>query len=110
MYHFTLRTIREANAEAGFHFFAPSTMRFFRSRLGKTVYGGKYFVTSEQFNGDSERLYTIRQVDDKGSVSTVGAFQGYASNREAVAAIHRLIKEEAIAANQGGNTPESENE
>jgi hypothetical protein len=99
MHYPTIQSIREANTRAGYHFFSPCTMRFFRSRLGRTVYGGKYFVTSEQFDGDSRRFYSIRQVDAKGSVSTVGEFQKYTSNRQAVDAIRELLREESILAN-----------
>lgn len=74
--------IKMANKAAGQFFFEPSTLRFFRSRIGKTVYegpGGIYFVTSEQFVPSSgrpaPRLYTVRRFNpETKSVDTVGEF------------------------------------
>jgi len=81
--------IKRANVAAGWHFFEPGTLRFFRSRIGETVYqgpGGVYFVTSEQFEDSrgnrAERLYTVRQFfPDSGKVETVGEFNvsGYST-------------------------------
>jgi len=82
MAHFTMYDIELANRQAGFHWFDPSSKRFFRSRYGQTVYhgpGGIYFVSSEQFEGSmgnrAERLFTVRLFDpETGNVGTVGAF------------------------------------
>lgn len=89
----TIEQIRQANHDAGFHFFDAGAMRFFRSRILPTVYageGGIYFVTSEQFechypeNRRDPRRYTVRQFLPKmGNVETVGAFQQYAAAEEA---------------------------
>lgn len=82
MQTFTMYDIELANRQAGFHWFEPSSKRFFRSRYGQTVYhgpGGIYFVSSEQFEGSSgnraERLFTVRRFESEtGNVGTVGAF------------------------------------
>ena len=74
--------IRLANRQAGWHFFEPGAMRFFDSRIGRTVYegsGGVYFVTSEQFHGSggytAPRKYTVHRFDPKtGRISGVGDF------------------------------------
>ena len=91
----TIDEIKHANEEAGKYFFSPSTLSFFRSRtLCKTFAGPDgvvYFVTSEQFDEDSPRLYTIRVFDpEDGDVDTVGAFQAYETPDEAYAAIEAL--------------------
>ncbi len=94
MFH-TITAIKRANRARGHHFFDAGTMRFFRSRIGRTVYGGRYFVTSEQFDARSPRLYTIRCAHPDGAISDVGGFQAYATNASATRAIQKLIRHEA---------------
>ena len=73
--------IKRANVALGHHFFDADAMAFFRSRVedGGKVYGGRYFITSEQFEfrGEKfERRYTLRRANDDGSIETVfGQFQ-----------------------------------
>lgn len=85
--------IQRANERAGKHFFEASTMRFFRSRILPDVYGGRYFITSEQFDRDSPRLYTIREVNEHGGIDTVGEFQQYDTLDKARRAARKLAKE-----------------
>jgi len=78
--------IRDAEAR-GSHFFSASTMRFFSSRILPTIYGGKYFITSERDTySDRPRYYTVRSAVD-GDINTMGAFCGwdtlYAAKKEA---------------------------
>lgn len=90
----TIADVKRANAEAGGHFFDRSTLAFFDSQVGRTVHGGRYFVTSEQFHGpdgSEPRRWTIREVLPTGDIETVGEFQQYESPAEAVAAIRRLL-------------------
>ena len=68
--------VRAENAARGHHFFDRDTLRFFRSRIGTTVYAGRLFVTSEQ-PPDGGRLYTLRACADDGTVSTLGSECGY---------------------------------
>lgn len=81
--------IKRANERAGHHWFEPDTMRFFRSRIedGGKVYGGRYFITSEQFEfagEEFERRYTLRRANDDGSIDTVfGQFQEHATLEDA---------------------------
>lgn len=90
--------VRRANARRGHHFFESSTLRFFRSRIGTELYGGRYFVTSEQFAPSSgrpaARRYTVREVLPDGSVETVGEFQAYDSGAAARREIQRLLRED----------------
>ena len=70
--------IRDAQTR-GSHFFDDSTMRFFSSRILPTIYGGKYFITSERDTyGDHQRAYTVRSAVD-GDINTVGKFCGWAT-------------------------------
>jgi hypothetical protein len=89
--------IKSANARAGHHFFEASSMRFFASRVGQSVYGGRYFVTSEQFRDYSAgrvdaRRYTIRECDLEGHVRTVGDFQGFGTAAQARSAIKLILR------------------
>ena len=74
----TLAAIRQADRDADRHWFDRDTLRFFRSRILRTVYqgpGGVYFVSSEQFDDASGRYYTVRRFDPTdGSVETFGEF------------------------------------
>jgi len=60
------------------HWFSLGAMRFFRSRVGQTVYqgpGGVFFVSSEQFNDDTPRRYTVRRYDPEAdTIGTIGEF------------------------------------
>jgi len=73
--------IKMADRAAGRYFFEQSSMRFFRSRIGNTVYqgpGGIYFITSEQFVGSQEtapRKFTVRRfIPDPVDIRTVSDF------------------------------------
>jgi len=88
----TILTMQQAR-EAFPLWFKPATMRFFRSRVGRTLYAGGYFVSSEQFvdsrGWKAPRKYSVRQVTEHG-IDTVGEFQTYDTAREAIAAIRTL--------------------
>lgn len=61
------------------HFFDADAKRFFRSRIGTTVWNVKgnpgygLFTTSEQ-GPSGERLFTVRMIGPEGSIDTVGEF------------------------------------
>lgn len=89
----TIDEIKRANADAGLNWFAKETMRFFGSRIGSAVYGGRYFVSSEQDNyGNGDRRYTVRLAEANGQIETVGEFCQYATRSEAVRAINALLR------------------
>jgi len=81
------------NKRAGGHFFDDGARSFFRSRWDDgRMYGGRFFITSEQFrdsHGKTEgRRYTVRTAlpsgmtgDDIGmrTTETVGGFQAFAT-------------------------------
>lgn len=92
--HWDIESIKHANTVRGMHWFDKSTLRFFSSRVGSTVYqgpGGVYFTSSEQFDARSPRLYSVRKFNpETGGVETVGEFQRYGSRSGAVAAAKRF--------------------
>lgn len=84
--------IRRRNKDAGQHWFDPDSVRFFRSRVGRRVYGGKYFISSEQFDDSTPRRWTIRVADENGRIHEVGQFQEYDSYRAAERALQRILR------------------
>ena len=92
----TMAEVRAANAAIGHQFFDAGSLRFFDSRIGRTLYGGRYFITSEQFHGSdgytAPRMYTVREVMPDGKIETVADFQKFDTNEQARAAIRRLLK------------------
>jgi len=73
------------------YFFAPDTMRFFRSRIAwgtlTDTSGGYLFVTSEQ-PPHGARAYTLRKWAN-GQVDTLGEFQAYETLGKAKTALKR---------------------
>lgn len=91
----TVNDIKQLAADTGNHFFDRDAMRFFKSRIGHKVYGGRFFVSSEQFDDGSPRLYTVRVATYEGGrldVDTVGGFQQYETRADAVAAIRQIAE------------------
>lgn len=92
----TIRQIRGANRAIGGSWFDTPAMRFFGTRVDRNVYGGRYFVTSEQDDDgviwDGERRWTVRAAMDNGNVTTVGELGQYATREEAHAAARALAK------------------
>ena len=86
----TIEDVKRINKEKDRHFFDRDTMRFFRSkverdalRFGQLI-DDKYFITSEQFDSSSPRLYSVRGFNLKeGSIDTVGEFQEFSSKLKA---------------------------
>ena len=78
----------------GSQWFAPFNMRYFSCRVHHAVYGGCYFVTSEQYNWKAPRLYTVRKVNQDGRIETIGDFQGYDTRQKAHNAAKRYATRE----------------
>ena len=106
MYFHTVNEIKQLARDCGNHFFDSDNMRYFSSRVGSKVYGGKYFITSEQFvtyypeYHQEPRKYTIRAViyhDGQFGIEDIGEFQQY-ETREAAAKVakrlgaHRMLE------------------
>ena len=77
------------------HWFDESAMRFFGTHIDETVYpsnGGTYFVTSERYDENSPRRYSVRRaylVGGAAHIETVGEFGEYATG----AAAHREARQ-----------------
>lgn len=70
----TIETIKANNLLAGQFFFSKDSMRFFKSRVLPTVYGGRYFITRE-VNPSGKVAYTVREAVDGGKhIKTIGDF------------------------------------
>jgi hypothetical protein len=84
---YTVEDLKRVNAELGEYYFSPDTMRFFRSRVAEGInhtLDGIVFITSEQFDDNSPRLYTIRIMNEEGYVHELACeFQQFKSLREA---------------------------
>jgi len=85
----TIDEIKTANAEAGYFWFSPETLRFFSSRISTKVYGGRYFVSSEK-EYDGARRYTVREARSDGSINTVSKFGEFTTLRDAESEARRL--------------------
>ena len=82
----SIEEIVDANSSIGQTWFGEAES-FFGSIIYEEVYGGRYFVTSEQDTSATpawggERRWSIRACND-GRISTVGEFGAYGSLEEA---------------------------
>jgi hypothetical protein len=82
--------IRKASLDSGHHWFSPSTMRFFGSRVYSDLVGGRFFISSEMDAQGTSRRYTIREALPCASIETVSGFQEFASLRDARKALKAL--------------------
>lgn len=99
----TVAEIKAANRELGGHFFDADAMRFFGSKVGQTVIGGRFFITSEQLMDDPRR-YTVRAAHDDGTICTVGTFcamQAHEAKRYARDLWERMVAGETVTCNYG---------
>ncbi len=86
----TIDEIKQANKDIVGHWFDSDTMSFFNSRVVSEVIDGKYFITSEKFDDQSPRLFTVREADDEGRINSVSNFQEFKSISAARTFITRL--------------------
>jgi len=88
----TITDLKEANREAGLHFFDRDTMRFFKSKVESGMYAGRYFITSEQ-GPHGPRKYTIREARSDAAVIDASNFMQYSDLDDARADARELAKE-----------------
>ena len=88
----SIADVKERNKETGHYFFDPDSMRFFQSTIGRTLYGGRFFVTSET-GPDHVTRWTVRRAHPDGTIATCGEFQRY-STRDAAKKEARRLGEE----------------
>ena len=92
----TIADVKRLNKETGHYFFSPDTMRFFESRIETSLLKGNYFVTSELAPHDTERKYTLREVDwNSGDINTIGDFYSHDSIDDAKKALNEYLKRAA---------------
>lgn len=89
-YFSTIPLLKEANRKLGQHWFSKDTMKFFNTQIESIIYDGNYFITSEKFNDEHPRKYTVRSFNADGRVFTIGKFQQFSTLEEAVEEIKRL--------------------
>lgn len=88
-------------------FFAPDTMRAFRSRIGDIGWpapgGTVYFVTSER-DGTAPRRYTVRRWAGGARIETVGSRQSYPTLASAEADARRFAASVTTCTRAHGET------
>lgn len=93
----SIEEIRLANRKAGRHFFDADTLQFFSSSIYGEIYGGRFFITSEQDSNSHytyPRKWSIRAASNNGaSIDTIGEFQAYDTLEEAQQAVRFLTQE-----------------
>jgi hypothetical protein len=74
------------------HFFDKGWKKFFQSRTGAGFQVGEdiYFITSE-VTPSGDRVYTIRKMDYKGEIDTIGEVGCYSSYNQAKRCLQKLI-------------------
>lgn len=99
----TKAELRAAVKATGSYFFQPATMRFFHSVLETGAQRGPngpwYFVTSERFDEDSPRFYTVRTFDPskgRGCTGDVGGFQAHRTLEAAKEALRAAIQAQEV--------------
>jgi len=88
----TRSELKAAVKEKGSFYFSAGAMRFFRSRLESDARQGRdgrfYFVTSEQFDDNSPRLYSVRAfrpyAENRSCMDNVSEFQEFKTKDDAI--------------------------
>jgi hypothetical protein len=94
---FTYRSmadVESANRQIGNHWFDRDTMRFFNTKIESGLIGGKYFITSERYDEDRPRRYSVRRADTDGTIDTVGEFHAHLTREDAREVIREAMKGE----------------
>lgn len=92
----TLSAIRSCNRDSGHHWFDRKTMKFFDSRIERSVYqgpGGIFFVSSEKFGESAPREFSVRKFNPKDcSVDKVRTVDPSTSKYNAIDAAKALAR------------------
>lgn len=90
----TMHQLKQRNAHNGYSFFREDTMAYFNSEVETPLMQGGYFVTSERYDEDGEKQYTLRMADlNTGEIHTIGEFGAYRAIKEAKDARIKHIQE-----------------
>ena len=85
--------IKKANEEAGHYFFSPDTLQFWGSKVYPRVYGGRYYITSEDNFDRTAKFYSVRRADERGHIETVWGFLEFNTLEQAKRAIEALLSD-----------------
>lgn len=88
----TLQKIRDANRLAGETWFSRGNNRFFRTGYSQKIFGGRFFITSEQ-SPHNPRRYTVREALEDGRIETVGEYGEWPTLRAAQARAQYLAQQ-----------------
>ncbi|HEY6019372.1 MAG TPA: hypothetical protein VIY48_05535 [Candidatus Paceibacterota bacterium] len=83
----SIEDLKQANEDAGYHWFDKGAMEFFDTIVYPELIQhpeGAYFISSERFDSSSPRLFTVRFTRFSGETNTVGPFQGFNSQVDAL--------------------------
>jgi hypothetical protein len=71
-------------------------MKFFNTKIESSLIGGRYFITSEQYEAGEEKLFNIRKVvrheDATLDIETVGEHMTYRTKQDALNALKEYRK------------------
>jgi hypothetical protein len=91
----TIKDIKELNRKHGQHWFSPSTMRYFNSRVpldNTRLINNEFFITSERFSYDHPREYSIRRWSGREkNIDTIGEFGAFKSRQQAMRKLKELL-------------------
>jgi hypothetical protein len=76
----TIADVKSFNNMCGYNFFERGTMKFWKSIVYPNLYGGRFFVTSEQAFADQQRYYTTRCIRDDGAIESLD--RRYTTNKQ----------------------------
>jgi len=91
---------REARHTRTPHWFSEDTLRWFNGRIESELIGRRWFVSSEQ-PPHGTRTFTVRYVEDDGSISTPGTFGEFTERQDAVDMARGYAKDAGMDADDG---------
>lgn len=86
----SVEEIKTVSLLSGHHWFSPSTMRFFGSKVYGDLVHGCYFISSEDNYDKTGRQFTLREALPDATINTVGEFGGFATLAQARKALKAL--------------------
>jgi hypothetical protein len=80
----TISEIKEANKAIDNHFFDAGALKFFNSKIYTEIIHGNLFITSERFDENSPRLFSVRCALTNGSIESLSKFQAFTTKQQAI--------------------------
>lgn len=94
----SMPAVKAAFSAAGSFWFSPGAMKFFNTKIESSLIGGRYFITSEQYETGSQKLFNIRKVvrdmnnTPSLDIETVGEHMTYTTKQQAMNALEEYLK------------------